>query len=422
MSAIRRRSHTILLQATAIDRYSDSAVDRETTACFFDFQEIIEELRSIQYLVTKRRVMGQLAQSASQYPERRKSEEAANRRPCAGANLMYRRRRWAARIWSSVRAAMNWLNMWTEKAKSGRVIMRFRFSEIVVLKNGFECQFDWGKQKESFSNCFCSSRKPNYEMAESNDRLSQEDSDYMGDLSHFLPPEEAVLLSAPKTAPPCVKNQKVPPPLKGKRKNLSWQENRRIERERKQIEEDAQTLEKIDKAPISQCNIGFKLLKQMGYTPGSALGKEGSGRAEPVGIEIRRSRAGIGREDPHKEKMKVEEMMVEKKRRVEKIVLEEFGSRLKENWKTRRVTVNYEKAKKALDHLENKPVEVKKKNEDEEDEVIEEEEEEEITEEDLLKILMQLREHHLYCLFCGCQYESMEALLSSCPGLNEDDH
>uniref|UniRef100_A0A7N0RH09 G-patch domain-containing protein n=1 Tax=Kalanchoe fedtschenkoi TaxID=63787 RepID=A0A7N0RH09_KALFE len=258
-------------------------------------------------------------------------------------------------------------------------------------------------------------------MAEFGGQLSQEDEDYMGDLSRFLPPEEASISTAQKAPPPASKRQKLPSTLKEKPKNKSWQEIRRVEREKKQIEEDALTLEKIEKAPIPQSNIGFKLLRQMGYIPGSVLGKEGSGRAEPVGIEIRRSRAGIGREDPHKEKMKIEEMMAERKRRMEKIVMEDFGSRQKEHWRTRRVTVNYEKAKKALDHLENKPVEVKKKGEEEDDES-EEEEEEEITEEDLLRILTQLREQHFYCLFCGCKYESMEVLLSSCPGLDEDDH
>ncbi|KAL9274062.1 hypothetical protein AKJ16_DCAP27270 [Drosera capensis] len=42
--------------------------------------------------------------------------------------------------------------------------------------------------------------------------------------------------------------------------------------------------------------------------------------------------------------------------------------------------------------------------------------------EDLQEILTNLRDEHLYCLFCGCQYESSEALLSNCPGINEDDH
>lgn len=133
-------------------------------------------------------------------------------------------------------------------------------------------------------------------------------------------------------------------------------------------------------APIPQSNIGFKLLKQMGYTPGSALGKEGLGRAEPVGIEIRRSRAGIGREDPHKEKRKEEEIMAEKKRRKIEDMMVEFGYRQKSQWQSRKVVVNFNKAKAALDQLENKVVEPEK-NEDEEEGEQEEDEEEEITEE-----------------------------------------
>ena len=119
----------------------------------------------------------------------------------------------------------------------------------------------------------------------------------------------------------------------------------------------------------------------MGYTPGSALGKEGSGRSEPVGLEIRRSRAGIGKEDPRKEKRKREEMKAEKTRRNEEALMEEFGSRQKTQWRSRRVVVNFEKAKAALDQLENKEIVLPKKNENEDEEEDEDEEEEEITEE-----------------------------------------
>ncbi|GJT09820.1 G patch domain-containing protein 11 [Tanacetum coccineum] len=41
---------------------------------------------------------------------------------------------------------------------------------------------------------------------------------------------------------------------------------------------------------------------------------------------------------------------------------------------------------------------------------------------DLHEMLMKLRDDFWYCLFCGCQYESMEALLANCPGINGDDH
>lgn len=165
---------------------------------------------------------------------------------------------------------------------------------------------------------------------------------------------------------------------KKKSKTLNWQEQREINREKKQQEEDELTLAKIE-VPIPQSNIGFKLLKQMGYTPGSSLGKEGAGRIEPVGLEIRRSRAGIGREDLHKEKRKREEIEMERNRRKEEALMTEFGSRQKSQWKSRRVTVNFHKAKATLDQLENK--EVMPGKDDNEEVEQEEEEEEEITEE-----------------------------------------
>ncbi|KAJ6425888.1 hypothetical protein OIU84_026462 [Salix udensis] len=83
----------------------------------------------------------------------------------------------------------------------------------------------------------------------------------------------------------------------------------------------------------------------MGYTPGSALGKEGSGRAEPVGIQIRRTRVGIGREEPHKEKRKREEIEAERERKKEKNLMEEFGSRQKSQWRSRRVVVKFYESK-----------------------------------------------------------------------------
>ncbi|KAG2686963.1 hypothetical protein I3760_09G031400 [Carya illinoinensis] len=247
-----------------------------------------------------------------------------------------------------------------------------------------------------------------------------EEEDYMGDLSRFLPLENSISVN-PLSQKISINRTQPVQSSKKQSKTLSWQERRRLEREQKQQEEDEQTLANVE-APIPQSNIGFKLLKQMGYTPGLALGKEKSGRAEPVGFEIRRSRAGIGREDPHKEKRKKEEIVTEKKRRKEEVLMVEFGCRQKLQWRTRKVVVNFKKAKAALDQLENKEVVEPKKNEDEEEGEQEEDEEEEITEEDLLDILMKLRDEHQYCLFCGCRYESMESLLANCPGTDEDDH
>ncbi|XP_004497911.1 uncharacterized protein [Cicer arietinum] len=248
----------------------------------------------------------------------------------------------------------------------------------------------------------------------------EQEDDYMGDLSRFLP-SDAIDPPNPKSSSKRISDKKDLSinSSKSQLKTFNWQERRKIERERKQIQEDEQTLAKVE-APIPQSNIGFKLLKQMGYTPGSALGKQGSGRAEPIGIEIRRSRAGIGLEDPHKEKKKMEEIMIDRKRRNEQALMQEFGSRQKSRWQSRRIIVNFNKAKAALDQLENREIVEPEKNED--DAEGEDEEEEEITEEDLLDVLMKLRDEFNYCLFCGCKYESSSALLVNCPGINEDDH
>lgn len=172
-----------------------------------------------------------------------------------------------------------------------------------------------------------------------------------------------------------------------KRKVLNWQERKKLKREQKQIEEDQKTLVNLESA-IPESNIGFKMLKQMGYTPGSALGKEGSGRSEPVGLEIRRGRAGIGKEDDNVEKMRREMEKANRDRKREEELMETFGSHLKERWKEKRIVSNFHKAEAVLTQLENREVVTEKK--EEEDVEKDEEEEEPITEEVL---------YHFYMIF-----------------------
>ncbi|KAI3905653.1 hypothetical protein MKX01_036562 [Papaver californicum] len=201
------------------------------------------------------------------------------------------------------------------------------------------------------------------------DKGITDEDDYMADLSIFLPPETS---QNPSKVPLRKKNLTSKPithePSNKTSKTLNWQEQRKLDRERKQREEDEKTLTNMESA-IPQSNIGFKMLKQMGYIQG---------------------------------------------------LIVEFGSRQKLQWKSRRLVYNYHKATAVLDQLENKEIiePIKKEGEDEE----EEEEEEIITEEDLLEILVKLWDKHRYCPFCGCQYEPLEALSLNCPGIDEDDH
>ena len=73
--------------------------------------------------------------------------------------------------------------------------------------------------------------------------------------------------------------------------------------------------------------------------------------------------------------------MAEKKRRKVETLMVEFGSWQKSQWHSRKVLVNFKKAKAALDQLENKEFVEPEKNEDEEEGEQAEDEEEEITEE-----------------------------------------
>ncbi|KAI3742336.1 hypothetical protein L1987_60016 [Smallanthus sonchifolius] len=251
--------------------------------------------------------------------------------------------------------------------------------------------------------------------------MADEEDDYMGDLSKFLSSQPEASANPPAQKVSSINNNSLHSSKK-RPKARNWQEQRKLKREIKQVEEDERTLANLESA-LPQSNIGFKMLKQMGYTPGSGLG--GSGRVEPVGLEIRRSRAGIGREDPVKEKMRKEEELFRENKRKEEELMADFGCRVKERWRNKRVVVNFHKAKGVLDQLENKvAVEVEKKDDDDDDDDDdgEDEEEEVITEEDLHEMLMKLRDNFQYCLFCGCQYESTDALLANCPGINEDDH
>ena len=45
---------------------------------------------------------------------------------------------------------------------------------------------------------------------------------------------------------------------------------------------------------IPESNLGSKMLRQMGWTPGTGLGKEGDGRVEPVRAELRKKGVGLG--------------------------------------------------------------------------------------------------------------------------------
>lgn len=81
MSFNRDDNHVTSQHVRAIARYSASAVDRATTDYFFVFQEMGDEPKRTQYHVVDFLVIGQLAQSLSQYAVSWAAEDDASRIP-----------------------------------------------------------------------------------------------------------------------------------------------------------------------------------------------------------------------------------------------------------------------------------------------------------------------------------------------------
>lgn len=264
--------------------------------------------------------------------------------------------------------------------------------------------------------------------------MADDEDDYMGDLSRFLQPHD--LLSSANTS---VQDAPFEASV-----GLNRQQKKKLKRAQERKDEDQHRSEGLGSA-ISSSNIGFKMLQQMGYRPGEALGKHGQGSLEPLNVDVKRSRTGLGRDHMEKAQEQVKAKVAEFKRDMVKKKQAElktgFQERRKSYWQGRKLVTDYRKARKALHHLEeaqsssdhrssekeevSEHPEAKNLQDDNEEEDAgdpEDDSEEEIELQDLQELLKRLRTEYFYCLYCGCQYETADLLLANCPGLEEDDH
>lgn len=210
------------------------------------------------------------------------------------------------------------------------------------------------------------------------------------------------------------------------------------------LKESEQRETKLNEA-LPESNKGFAMLAKMGFKKGMGLGKDESGRKEPVPIQFRGvSRNGLGKEEQDKERKRkrVEKLMeIGKRRREQEEQLRgDFKSRMREKSNLRVVMSDLVKSRKACEQLDSAkgyeqvdhwywPI-IPQKEEEDEGEEIEEEEEEDEDEEldepeptDQLHILTHyLRVKHLYCIWCGTTYNDEDDLNTNCPGDTNEAH
>ncbi|KAL6101627.1 gpatch11 [Pungitius sinensis] len=238
------------------------------------------------------------------------------------------------------------------------------------------------------------------------------------------------------------------------KKETRQKETNTKNRQKTYKEQEKESREAAMENSICNQNKGFALLQKMGYKAGQGLGKSGAGRVDPIPLNIKTDRGGIGMEGVKKRKAEEElehyRQKVRAKQQNETKSLEDFRSRVRTEREERKIEGDLRRSQRACEQLDSqKSITVpredwywpKAETEEEEDDLEEEEDEEEEEEEkekkeeeeeeeiveltsfDKLQILTSyLRAVHFYCIWCGTTYNDEEDLCSNCPGDTAADH
>lgn len=220
--------------------------------------------------------------------------------------------------------------------------------------------------------------------------------------------------------------------------------------------------------PVSEESKGFALLAKMGYKPGMSLGKkkegEEEGIKEPITIDFKTCRTGLGHKTEEEAKQKRRADLYVKaslaRAKVNNLLLGDFQKRKRTATVQKQINGDLMKSRKACQELDLRkglllPTvpyfwPIYKEKADEMDEhpkrrqlrgesvdtenffysngkqapaelQIDELAEDEIMDR-LEDITVYLRGTHYYCIWCGCQYESEQDLRDQCPGSTRDSH
>ncbi|BDA45554.1 probable G patch domain-containing protein 11 [Coccomyxa sp. Obi] len=187
--------------------------------------------------------------------------------------------------------------------------------------------------------------------------------------------------------------------------------------------------------PLSAQTKGFQLLAKMGYKEGEGIGKSVKGRVAPIAVDLKSGRTGLGVDEGRKRQREAAKLVKEaqdaKRRRGIEDLRSDYITKQAASFADRQAERHLAQARKVCETLDRRkgitenvmwPVEPVSDGDEKEDEVKEGSWESLPAAGKLSDVLTCLRMRHFYCLFCGCQYESRDAMEESCPGATEDVH
>lgn len=187
---------------------------------------------------------------------------------------------------------------------------------------------------------------------------------------------------------------------------------------------------------ITSSNKGFEMLMKMGYKPGQGIGKTESGRTEPIGLEVKLGRQGLGKETKKREKKMKDSTLNDK---LDNKVMKDFRGRVAQRRAEQFLKADLYKSQRVCEQLDaQRQIEEPReswfwlpRNNDSGSETEEEDEDDDdddkddgtLPVEEKLEILTKyLRDKYFYCIWCGVAYQDEDDLRDNCPGCTRNDH
>ncbi|XP_072107119.1 G patch domain-containing protein 11 isoform X2 [Mobula birostris] len=105
------------------------------------------------------------------------------------------------------------------------------------------------------------------------------------------------------------------------------------EKTQKRVSREEERRESMLQCSLGSENKGFALLQKMGYKEGRGLGRNGSGIVEPIPLQIKKGRGGIGHELAKKrkaeERMEYRKRLMQVKKQAEKAAFNDYRVRFR---------------------------------------------------------------------------------------------
>ena len=176
------------------------------------------------------------------------------------------------------------------------------------------------------------------------------------------------------------------------------------------------------KKPMSRDNFGMRMLEKMGFHSGQGLGKNGGGIKEPIEVQLKYDKVGIGHmeaERKQKEENEYKESLQSIRRQIYlNMKKQRFEEWTKEKANMKQVIKDIREAQgviETLDEENDKPRNPLLMRDDEECDI-------DVLSSHLKKLLSYLRSTYFYCIYCGYAYSDPLDLETGCPGCDRSVH